>query len=103
MRPIPSAMRKQIDSDVYYKTCARRNWECSGRITIEHALLYQGKQVNEMWALVPLCWYHHLGKGLDKRINEYLALRRASDADLDKYAKANWKQKYAYLKGIYDT
>ena len=54
-----------------------------------------------MWALIPLCWYHHLGKGLDKRLNEYLAITRASPEDLAKYPKKDWNQLRAYLTGLY--
>lgn len=74
---------------------------CSGRITIEHALMWAGRQVNELWALLPLCWYHHLGAGLNKRYNEYLALKRATPEDLAKYPKTDWVQKRIYLSTIF--
>jgi hypothetical protein len=102
MRSIPPKIRKQIDEEPYYKKCARLSSECSGRITIEHSFIYSGRQVNELWALLPLCWHHHLGSGLDKRINEYLSLQRATEEDLAKYPKRDWKQLKKYLSFKYE-
>jgi hypothetical protein len=101
MRPLPSAHKIQINKDVRFKICARSGGDCSGRITIEHAFLYGGKQVNEMWAYVPICWYHHLGAGLNKEINRLLALRHATDDDLKKYPKTDWLQMKKYLESKY--
>lgn len=90
-------MRKAMDADPYYHQCARRSGQCEGRITWEHALIYAGKQVNEPWAIVPLCEHHHLYGGMVKEINEWLALSRATPEDLAKYPRANWKVKIEYL------
>lgn len=57
MRKIPQKLRDELAADPYYKTCARKSGECSGRITWEHAVIYAGRQVNERWAIVPLCLY----------------------------------------------
>lgn len=92
MRKIPLAHKKNINTDVRFISCARRGFDCSGRITIEHAFTYAGRQVNELWAYVPLCWHHHLGKGLDKKLNRLLALRHATPEDLRKYPKLDWEQ-----------
>lgn len=97
MRTISSKFRKQFDIDPYFKLCARSNPECEGRITIEHAFIYGGKQIDELWNFVPLCWFHHLGNGLDKNTNQKLAIMRASDEDLEKYPKKNWPQLRKYL------
>jgi hypothetical protein len=92
-----------MSADPYYLKCARENAVCAGRITWEHAIIWAGKQVNEVWAIIPLCHYHHQGGGLDKDKNRYLALKRATDADLAKYPKRNWKQELEYLKQKYDN
>ncbi len=75
---------------------------CNGRVEIEHAELYAGRQIPEMWNYVPVCTWHHRGAGLDKNLNQYEALSRATDADLAKYPKVDWKQKLKYLKSKYD-
>lgn len=102
MRPIPQKLRKQIDADPYFKTCARKgDGYCEGRITIEHAFIYEGRQINELWALIPLCWHHHLGSGLEKEKNQWLALKRAEVKDLYKYPRKDWLQIIQYLNKIY--
>ena len=93
MRPIPLKLRKVIDTDPYYRTCARaEDGGCWGRITIEHALIYAGKQINELWCLLPLCWFHHLGEGLNKAKNQLIALSRATPEDLAKYPRLDWQK-----------
>ena len=95
MRKIPLAHKNNISNDPFFKECARKNdGSCKGRITIEHALIYAGRQISEMWNYVPLCEYHHdvntqQGNGdLNKEKNVWIALNRAEKSDLDKYSKA---------------
>jgi hypothetical protein len=103
MRPLTPKLKREIDADPYFKTCARKGeGYCDGRITIEHAFIYQGRQINELWALVPLCWHHHLGSGLDKKKNQWISLKRATIADLKKYPNYNWLQQIQYLNKQYD-
>jgi len=96
--PIPLETRERIDEDPYYKRCARENTDCSGRITVEHSWYFAGKRINDYWALIPLCVYHHLGKGLDKRINQAIAVARTTPEDRAKYPKIEWERVQAYLK-----
>lgn len=95
-------MRDRIAEDPFMKRCARRNGECDGRITWEHAWQYGGQQINEPWAIIPLCVYHHLGEGLDKHENQRISLRRATPEDLAKYPKKDWEYEKRYLN-IYGT
>lgn len=76
---------------------------CSGRPEWEHAMLYAGKQVNEAWAILPVCEYHHRGKGLNKEFNHHIALQRVTDDELSKFAKSReiWIQDRKYLQGKY--
>ena len=98
MRPIPQKLKDQIKADPYYKKCARKGDDCKGRITWEHVFIYKGRQINEKWAIIPLCAYHHSvdefqdGKGLDKRMNERIAIKRAIKEDLEKYPRRDWKK-----------
>lgn len=87
MNNIPKKLREEMAEDPYMKICARENQDCSGRITWEHAIIYAGRQIQERWAIIPLCEYHHLGKGLNKRINRQIAFNRAMEEDLKKYSK----------------
>lgn len=98
MRKIPPALREQMANDPYYKVCARKNSDCDGRITWEHAWIYAGRQINEVWSIIPLCVYHHLGDGLDKDKNQRISLQCATDEDLAKYPRKNWEQIKVWLK-----
>jgi hypothetical protein len=93
MRPIPDKLKRELERDPYYVMCARAgDGMCSGRITWEHAIIYAAKQVNERWAIIPLCEHHHLYEGLDKQINIFIALSRSTSEDLKKYPKEDWEQ-----------
>lgn len=91
MRPISARVRKIIDADPFYRKCARAGMDCRGRLTMEHVWIYAGRQIDEAWSILPLCYFHHLGAGLDKRVNEEISLRRATEADLARYPKKDWK------------
>jgi len=100
MRPISTKHKEIINSDPYYKVCARKNDDCGGRRTIEHSLIYAGKQIAELWNYIPLCERHHgLGqfsdcKFLRKDINEKLALQRATREEIaENYPRLLWKWK----------
>jgi len=93
MSPIPFNLRIQLAKDPYYAKCARaEDGGCNGRITWEHAILYAGRQVQERWAIIPLCYRHHLGDLLDKTKNVILATNRATDDDKKKYPRLNWQK-----------
>lgn len=98
MTPIPPKIRKQIDTDPFYKICALTNQHdhvCAGRITIDHSIIYQGKQLQEIWALTPVC---ERGHGVDSyagsdtaRLREmrlWVSLNRADQKDLIRISKA---------------
>ncbi len=94
--------------DEFYGRCALESDGCMGRITLEHAIIHAGRQLNEKWAIIPLCAYHHSvdefqdGDGLDKELNEWVALSRATAEDLVTYSKAvDYLQRVVYLTGKY--
>lgn len=97
MRPIPPNIKKEMLADPYYASCSRKNEECQGRITFEHVWIYSGKQINEVWAIIPLCVYHHLGDGLNKNVNRMISILRATPDDLAKYPRKNWAMERKHL------
>lgn len=104
MRKIPPELKNEILEDPFYKECSRKSFVCEGRITWEHTLIYGGQQINEKWAIIPLCIFHHLGKGLIKEINVAIALNRATDDELLKYSKViNYKRERDRLNKKYFT
>lgn len=81
--------------------CECQNKDCGGRLTKEHCFIYAGKQVQELWAIIDLCWNHHLGNFLVKEINQLISLRKATEEDLAKYPRKNWSQMRKYLEKKY--
>lgn len=105
---IPKKLLNEILQDEYYETCARADeCDCKGRITFEHALIYAGRQIQEKWAILPICAYHHAvdqyqdcGK-MDKNKHEWLAISRMTEEDMQKYPRFDWKQRLKYLNTKY--
>lgn len=101
MNQIPKALRARLASLPRMRRCARHGPDCSGRITWEHAMTYAGRQIQREWAIVPLCVFHHLGRGLVKEINRHIALQRATDADLAEFPREDFQQLKNYLESVY--
>lgn len=108
MSRIPKKLLAELLQDPFYKTCARKGKDCDGRITFEHALIFAGKQIQERFAIIPLCTYHHAvneyqdGGDLNKKMNVWIALSRATPEELEKYSKArNLKRELAALSSIF--
>lgn len=99
MRPIPLKLRKEIANDKFMQKCIYKN--CQNHPEWEHAFIYAGRQINEKWAIVPVCTYHHRGKGLNKEFNQYIAISRATEEDFAKYPRFDWKRLKQYLINKY--
>lgn len=100
-----------MSKDPYYeKCCMAFRGGCDGRITWEHTIIFAGRQLNEKWAIIPLCEYHHAvnkhqdGGDLNKEMNVWFALNRATDIELKMVSKAiNYLQLKERLNGIYNV
>lgn len=106
MRPIPLKLKEQMSCDPFMKRCihadAGRFAECDGRIEWEHAHVYKGRQINEKWAIVPVCERHHRGGGLNKEFNRYCALKRADMDDIcERMPRYDWRLEFKYLERKY--
>lgn len=99
MRPIPIELREQMAKDPWYHACCIGPKYCKGKIEWHHVWIYAGKQINEIWAIIPLCHFHHEKAGLHpfKERYELISLNSASLEDLSKYPKKDWKQYHKYL------
>lgn len=78
-----------------HRECMRANeGNCAGRVTKEHAIIYAGKQLQEEWAILDICAYHHEvdfhqdGGGMDKEKHVWIALNRALDESLERISKS---------------
>ena len=103
MRKIPSKLRENMANDNWYTKCvlSRQNdhifdltGSCGGCITWEHSIIYQGRQLNEKWAIIPLCEKHHGvnnyqdAGAINKEVSVWCAINRATDMELRMVSKA---------------
>jgi hypothetical protein len=100
MRPIPQSLKRKLSNDPFMKKCV---W-CGVESGIEwnHALIYQNRQVNESYAIVPLCIKCHRGElgTIKKTIKDYctfIAISRGLSDLVVKYPRHDWKQEKDYL------
>jgi|SRR5882757_5610643 len=104
MRPIPKEMKEIMAADPFYKECCSRNSTCKGRIEWHHVFIYAGRQINEPWAIIPLCKHHHdlvSSSSEFKEQCELISLKRASSSDFAKYPKRDWHYIKNYLTQVY--
>lgn len=99
---IPFNLLTRLLKSPLHEKCERwKEGDCAGRLTFEHVWIYAGKQINEFWAIIRLCWHHHL-EANDKQFNEWVSINRASEEDLAKYPNRDWQQRKKYLNQKYD-
>jgi len=107
MNNTPKHIRDYWDRNPVYKCERDDEGDCSGRLTKEHSLIYAGRQIQELWAILDICEYHHsIGKyhgvgNLDKKKHEWLAISKMTPEDMAKYPKRNWKRELELLNKIY--
>lgn len=75
---------------------------------MEHAIIFANRQVQELWAIIPLCAKGHAvdeyqdAGTLDKSRNIWVALNRATDEELQAVSKAiPWIRERDRLNTIY--
>ena len=107
MNCIPKKLRGNLADDPYYRDCARQealhDHECQRDplrpwqvVEWEHALIYAGKQVQERFAIVPLCWWAHRGPGQNKDIAVWIALNRATQDELLELSRKGGRDYFLY-------
>lgn len=110
MRPIPIKLREILSNDPLFDVCIHREFpghQCNSRITFEHAFIYAGKQVNEAWAIVPVCRAKNNDcTGESKAFNRFVSLYRLFRWDGDyfndqqiKYLHFDFKEMFKFLAG----
>ena len=106
MRPIPLPMRQEMAKDKFYHSCClgkQFKEHCKGRVEWHHVWIYAGKQINEMWAIVPACSAHHSQAHLPhiKERFELISLNRATNEQLTKYNKRDFLKHKNFLTKKY--
>ena len=75
MRPLPIKHRRVLrEAGFWSNECCHPN--CYSRdIALEHAFVYAGKQINELWNYVRTCRKHNVGVvGIEKDFNRWVAI-----------------------------
>lgn len=101
MNKVPKKLREkwaQEDWRGEVRECLRKSeGNCAGRITMEHAIIYAGKQLQDEWSILPICEFHHSvnnfqDKGnLNKEKHVWIALNRAPEGRLIELSKGENK------------
>lgn len=74
--------------------CRADEGNCDGSLTKDHTIIFAGKQLQEDWAIVDACEYHHAvgkfqsGGDLNREKHTWVALNRATDEQLIAISKA---------------
>lgn len=104
MRRIPPALNEQMNADPFYQQCCITGTRTE-RIERHHNLIFAGRQVNEIWAILPLAKSVHDRVPADKLLKErcdWVMLSRATDEQLRPYCKVtNYIARKNHLMGKY--
>jgi len=107
MNNTPKKIRDYWEEDPAMRCDRHDEGNCAGRLTKEHALIYAGKQIQEIWAILDICAFHHEvdqyagSGGMDKKKHEWIAISRMATSDFIKYPRRNWRQDLVLLESIY--
>ncbi len=107
---MPSRLRKELQVDPYYINCClravraseRANMGCSGRIEWHHNARFGGSNIQERFAILPLCKIHHRAVNQLKEKLDQIMLNRATDDQIKKISKAvDYQRLKIYLNKKY--
>lgn len=99
---IPTEMRETLATDPIMKQCIFKGTfkevDCEGRVEWNHGFTYASKRQNELWAIVPLCTYHHRTEASHRReIRGFMRMQmgyyKADDDFNTKYPKSDLRDR----------
>lgn len=75
---IPDEVRNELSEDLFMRKCCLENLGgCAGSIQWHHAFSYAGKRRNDIWAILPVCEYHHRVESAFRSALKQVLLARA--------------------------
>ncbi len=108
---IPKKIKEDILNAPHHNVCmlyGQHSHECEGRITLEHALIYAGRQINKRWAIIGICAKAHEvdlfqdAHTMRKDLNVWVALNQATEEELEEISKVvDYKRERDRLNRIY--
>jgi len=87
MRKIPLAMREEMANDPFYSRCCISG-NTHEKIEWHHNLKFGGKQVNEMFCILPLSKSIHDNIVKYKEKCDWIMWNRANNEEIRRYSKA---------------
>lgn len=117
MNKVPQKLRRRWQEEDWrgeVRVCMRADeGDCAGRITKEHAIYYKGSQLQEEWAILDICAFHHgvdqfqdCGN-LNKEKHIWIALNRAPEEKLREMSKGEdkiaLKNRLNAIYGVYKS
>lgn len=105
---IPARLKKQFQGDKFYNKCCYTG--CSRPPQFHHVFQYAGKSIQEDWAILPACKFHHDQATPHKNqykqeVREYfeiISLEKMPIEAMGKYPKNSWSQLAFYLNKKYE-
>lgn len=98
MRKIPEKLRRRLCEDDFMKCCV----SCGSQLNIEweHPWTYAGKQINEVWSIVPVCRKCHRGNNgtVGPKVKD-----RARKASIERLIDCGFENLNLYKKPMDDT
>lgn len=95
MNNTPPKLKKELLADPEYQRCMLLGYHaCGGRMTLEHALINAAKQVQKRFAIIGVCAagqevdQYQDAHTMNKELNVWCALNRATDDELRSISKA---------------
>lgn len=89
MRPIPAKLRDELAADPFYKRCCITGALATNtKVDWHHNMTWQGRQLQEKWAILPLEKDVHDNIVRYKEKCDWIMLNRATEDDLRRYSKA---------------
>ena len=104
---IPPLLREELEQDPFMKKCCLTG-RTDGKIDFHHAMCWQGKNINEKFAILPVHNdIHQYHQGITKEVKEklnWVMVNRMSEYELNYYSKAvNYNQVKLELNKKYDN
>lgn len=87
MRPIPPALKAEMEADPFYKKCCITGFRYE-KIEWHHNFIFAGKQLNEKWCILPVVVEVHKNLWNYREKLNWIMLNRATEATLKKYSRS---------------
>ncbi len=94
MNKVPQSLKDQWQENPAKKCCRADEGNCQGKLTKDHTITWKGRQLQEDFAIVDVCEFHHaVNKFMDcgdlnREKHIWVALNKATDQQLLDISKA---------------